>query len=106
MTDSYPPNVWSVVPMASARANVTERDDLLAVAEVVVLAAIFGMASLGNVLVLVVLLRQRRRRNPLHQFMLNLCVADLVVALFQVKHTSASAHTFTHSTLSPPPLPL
>lgn len=91
MTDSYPPNVWSVLPVASVRANVTERerDYLLAVAEVVVLAAIFVMASLGNMLVLVALLRRRRRRNPLHQFMLNLCVADLVVALFQVNHTSA-----------------
>uniref|UniRef100_A0A3P9DN85 Vasopressin V2 receptor n=1 Tax=Maylandia zebra TaxID=106582 RepID=A0A3P9DN85_9CICH len=60
------------------------RDALLAVAEVVVLAVIFVMALLGNGLVLVVLLRRRRHHNPLHQFMLNLCVADLVVALFQV----------------------
>uniref|UniRef100_A0A3Q0R758 Vasopressin V2 receptor n=1 Tax=Amphilophus citrinellus TaxID=61819 RepID=A0A3Q0R758_AMPCI len=67
-------------------ANVTEwqRDALLAVAEVVVLAVILVMALLGNGLVLVVLLRRRRHHNPLHQFMLNLCVADLVVALFQV----------------------
>uniref|UniRef100_H3D4D8 Vasopressin V2 receptor n=1 Tax=Tetraodon nigroviridis TaxID=99883 RepID=H3D4D8_TETNG len=60
------------------------RDAPLAVAEVLVLAAILAMALLGNGLVLVVLLRQKRLRNPLHQFMLNLCVADLVVALFQV----------------------
>uniref|UniRef100_A0A3B4H622 Vasopressin V2 receptor n=1 Tax=Pundamilia nyererei TaxID=303518 RepID=A0A3B4H622_9CICH len=60
------------------------RDALLAVAEVVVLAVILVMALLGNGLVLVVLLRRRRHHNPLHQFMLNLCVADLVVALFQV----------------------
>uniref|UniRef100_A0A3P8VM55 Vasopressin V2 receptor n=1 Tax=Cynoglossus semilaevis TaxID=244447 RepID=A0A3P8VM55_CYNSE len=68
-----------------ANGTDVERDNLLAVAEVVVLAVILVMALLGNSLVLVVLLRQRRRhRNPLHQFMLNLCLADLVVALFQV----------------------
>uniref|UniRef100_A0A3B4TPK9 Vasopressin V2 receptor n=1 Tax=Seriola dumerili TaxID=41447 RepID=A0A3B4TPK9_SERDU len=61
-----------------------QRDTLLAVAEVVVLAVILVMALLGNGLVLVVLLRRRRHHNPLHQFMLNLCLADLVVALFQV----------------------
>ncbi|XP_038577747.1 vasopressin V2 receptor-like [Micropterus salmoides] len=86
VTDSYPSIDWSVVSVTSAGTNVTgwERDALLAVAEVVVLAVILVMALLGNGLVLVVLLRRRRHHNPLHQFMLNLCVADLVVALFQV----------------------
>ncbi|CAJ1084408.1 vasopressin V2 receptor-like [Xyrichtys novacula] len=84
-TDSYPPLDWSA-PVTPAGRNVTswQRDALLAVAEVVVLAVILVMALLGNGLVLVVLLRRRRHHNPLHQFMLNLCVADLVVALFQV----------------------
>uniref|UniRef100_A0A4W6FDI3 Arginine vasopressin receptor 2 n=1 Tax=Lates calcarifer TaxID=8187 RepID=A0A4W6FDI3_LATCA len=86
VTDSHPSVDWSVVSVTPAGANVTERerDALLAVAEVVVLAVILVMALLGNGLVLVVLLRRRRHHNPLHQFMLNLCVADLVVALFQV----------------------
>uniref|UniRef100_A0A3Q3XIE2 Vasopressin V2 receptor n=1 Tax=Mola mola TaxID=94237 RepID=A0A3Q3XIE2_MOLML len=88
MTDSYPSINRSAVSVTPAGANVTgrERDALLAVAEVAVLAVIFAMALLGNGLVLVVLLRQRRHHSPLHQFMLNLCVADLVVALFQVTH--------------------
>lgn len=88
-TDSYPPLDWSPVSVTPAGKNVTswQRDSLLAVAEVVVLAVILMMALLGNGLVLVVLLRRRRHHNPLHQFMLNLCVADLVVALFQVPHT-------------------
>uniref|UniRef100_A0A087XZI9 Arginine vasopressin receptor 2 n=1 Tax=Poecilia formosa TaxID=48698 RepID=A0A087XZI9_POEFO len=60
------------------------RDPLLAVAEVVVLAVILLLALVGNGLVLVVLLRRKQNHSPLHQFMLNLCVADLVVALFQV----------------------
>ncbi|CAL8366869.1 unnamed protein product [Lota lota] len=88
-TDSYLP---SNLTMTSASpweklANATggwERDALLAVAEVLVLAVILLMALLGNGLVLVVLLRRRRHHTPLHQFMLNLCLADLVVALFQV----------------------
>ncbi|XP_034445804.1 vasopressin V2 receptor-like [Hippoglossus hippoglossus] len=85
VTDPYPSIDWSVVS-ASPGANVTgwERDALLAKAEVVVLAAILVMALLSNGLVLVVLLRKQRHNNPLHQCMLNLCLSDLVVALFQV----------------------
>uniref|UniRef100_A0A8C2ZNV8 Vasopressin V2 receptor n=1 Tax=Cyclopterus lumpus TaxID=8103 RepID=A0A8C2ZNV8_CYCLU len=86
VTDSYLSIGLSAVSVTSAVTNVTdwERNALLAVAEVVVLAVILVMALLGNGLVLVVLLRRRRHHNPLHQFMLNLCLADLVVALFQV----------------------
>ncbi|XP_054466018.1 vasopressin V2 receptor-like [Anoplopoma fimbria] len=86
VTDSYSSIGWSAVSVTQAVKNVTsrERDHLLAVAEVVVLAVILVMALLSNGLVLVVLLRRRRHHNPMHQFMLNLCVADLVVALFQV----------------------
>uniref|UniRef100_A0AAQ4QI33 G-protein coupled receptors family 1 profile domain-containing protein n=1 Tax=Gasterosteus aculeatus aculeatus TaxID=481459 RepID=A0AAQ4QI33_GASAC len=86
VTDSYPSIGWSAAPVTPAVRNVTdwERDALLAVAEVVVLTVILVMALLGNGLVLVVLLRRRQHHNPLHQFMLNLCVADLVVALFQL----------------------
>ncbi|XP_056897082.1 vasopressin V2 receptor-like [Takifugu flavidus] len=86
MTDSYPSADRTATAGTSAVANATgrQRDAALAVAEVVLLAVILVMALLGNGLVLVVLLRRKRRHNPLHQFMLNLCVADLVVALFQV----------------------
>uniref|UniRef100_A0A8C4Z2H6 Vasopressin V2 receptor n=1 Tax=Gadus morhua TaxID=8049 RepID=A0A8C4Z2H6_GADMO len=88
-TDSYLPDNSSVISAGRWEkvTNATggwERDALLAVAEVVVLAVILAMALLGNGLVLAVLLRRRRRHNPLHQFMMNLCLADLVVALFQV----------------------
>ncbi|KAA8591484.1 hypothetical protein FQN60_002427 [Etheostoma spectabile] len=86
VTDPYPSSGWSAVSVTPAGTNVTdwERDAVLAVAEVVVLAIILVLALLGNGLVLVVLLRRRGQHNPLHQFMLNLCLADLVVALFQV----------------------
>ncbi|XP_053279894.1 vasopressin V2 receptor [Pleuronectes platessa] len=83
--DPHPSIDWSLVS-ASPGANGTgwERDALLAQAEVLVLAAILVMALLSNGLVLVVLLRKQRHNNPLHQCMLNLCLSDLVVALFQV----------------------
>ncbi|XP_051804931.1 vasopressin V2 receptor [Acanthochromis polyacanthus] len=86
VTDTYLSTHWSVAPEAPGGSNATnwKRDALLAVAEVVVLGIILVMALLGNGLVLVVLLRRRRHHNPLQQFMLNLCLADLVVALFQV----------------------
>ncbi|XP_061760282.1 vasopressin V2 receptor isoform X2 [Nerophis ophidion] len=87
VTDSSPSYEWSpVTPPGTGPTNGTEwhRDRLLVVAEVIVLAVILVMALLGNSLVLVVLLRRRQFHNPLHQFMLNLCLADLVVALFQV----------------------
>lgn len=85
-TNSYPPTDWSTVSVTPAVTNVTgwERNTLLVVGEVMVLAVILVMALLSNSLVLAVLLRRRQHRNPLHQFMLNLCLADLVVALFQV----------------------
>lgn len=86
VTETYQSRDWSAVSETPAVANITEleRDPLLAVAEVVVLAVVLLLALVGNGLVLVVLLRRRQHHSPLHQFMLNLCVADLVVALFQV----------------------
>ncbi|XP_061117999.1 G-protein coupled receptor daf-38-like [Conger conger] len=60
------------------------RDPSLAQAEIGVLALILVLTALGNGLVLCVLLRRRRRLAPMHLFMVNLCVADLVVAFFQV----------------------
>lgn len=92
VTNSYPSINGSVVSVTPPGTNVTgwERNSLLAVAEVMVLAVILVMALLGNSLVLVVLLRRRKHLNPLHQFMLNLCLADLVVAMFQVTHVCLS----------------
>ncbi|NP_001265801.1 vasopressin V2 receptor-like [Oryzias latipes] len=85
-TQRYPSVNGTAIPETPVGSNATifERDALLAVAEVVVLAVILVMALLSNGMVLMVLLRRGKRHSPLHQFMLNLCVADLVVALFQV----------------------
>ncbi|XP_062872273.1 vasopressin V2 receptor [Trichomycterus rosablanca] len=60
------------------------RDQNLARAEIGVLGFVLALTTLGNSFVLWVLLRRRKHHAPMHLFMINLCVADLVVALFQV----------------------
>lgn len=60
------------------------RDLGLARAEIAVLGLVLALTTLGNGFVLWVLLRRRKHNAPMHVFMVNLCVADLVVALFQV----------------------
>uniref|UniRef100_A0A672IPZ8 Vasopressin V2 receptor n=1 Tax=Salarias fasciatus TaxID=181472 RepID=A0A672IPZ8_SALFA len=60
------------------------RDPSLARAEIAVLGVVLALTTLGNGLVLWLLLRRRKHNAPMHVFMVNLCVADLVVALFQV----------------------
>ncbi|KAM3872620.1 vasopressin V2 receptor-like [Diretmus argenteus] len=60
------------------------RDLGLARAEIAVLGLVLALTTLGNSFVLWVLLRRRKHNAPMHVFMVNLCVADLVVAFFQV----------------------
>lgn len=60
------------------------RDHALAQAEIGVLSLVLALTTLGNSFVLWVLLRRRKHHAPMHLFMINLCVADLVVAFFQV----------------------
>ncbi|KAI1892204.1 hypothetical protein AGOR_G00130910 [Albula goreensis] len=86
------PNFWTFRENGSVSAGATppppatpkERDMALAQAEIAVLALILALTVLGNGLVLWVLLRRRKHHAPMHLFMVNLCVADLVVAFFQV----------------------
>nr|BAI77458.1 vasotocin type2 receptor [Neoceratodus forsteri] len=61
-----------------------ERDTELAKVEIAILAAIFAMATFSNLVVLYILIRRRKHNTPMHAFMTNLCIADLVVAFFQV----------------------
>ncbi|XP_026776257.3 vasopressin V2 receptor isoform X1 [Pangasianodon hypophthalmus] len=72
---------WSPTPQPGA-ARV--RDQALAQAEIGVLSLVLALTTLGNSFVLWVLLRRRKHHAPMHLFMINLCVADLVVAFFQV----------------------
>ncbi|XP_026188749.1 vasopressin V2 receptor-like isoform X2 [Mastacembelus armatus] len=78
----FPENGSNTTPHTLPQPAV--RDLGLARAEIAVLAVVLALTTLGNSFVLWVLLRRRKYNAPMHVFMVNLCVADLVVALFQV----------------------
>lgn len=77
-----PENGSTATPHTLAQPRV--RDLSLARAEIAVLGLVLALTTLGNSFVLWVLLRRRKYNAPMHVFMVNLCVADLVVGLFQV----------------------
>ncbi|CAB1330164.1 unnamed protein product, partial [Coregonus sp. 'balchen'] len=77
-----PENTSTTTPHALPQPRV--RDLGLARAEIGVLGLVLALTTLGNGFVLWVLLRRRKQNAPMHLFMVNLCLADLVVALFQV----------------------
>ncbi|XP_060898545.1 vasopressin V2 receptor-like [Labrus mixtus] len=60
------------------------RDDLLARVEIALLSVIFVSASILNTGLLLVLWRQRKQMTRMRVFVFHLCLADLVVAFFQV----------------------
>ncbi|KAM9785849.1 vasopressin V2 receptor-like isoform 2-T2 [Neosynchiropus ocellatus] len=78
----FPENGSTSTPHTLPQPRV--RDLGLAHAEIAVLGVVLALTTLGNSFVLWVLLRRRKHNAPMHVFMVNLCVADLVVALFQV----------------------
>lgn len=78
----FPENGSTATPHTLPQPRV--RDLGLARAEIAVLGLVLALTTLGNSFVLWVLLRRRKYNAPMHVFMVNLCVADLVVALFQV----------------------
>lgn len=78
----FPENGSTTTPLTRPQPDV--RDPGLARAEIAVLGVVLALTTLGNSFVLWVLLRRRKYNAPMHVFMVNLCVADLVVALFQV----------------------
>lgn len=78
----FPENGSATTPHNPSTPRV--RDLGLARAEIAVLGVVLALTTLGNSFVLWVLLRRRKHNAPMHVFMVNLCVADLVVALFQV----------------------
>ncbi|XP_077335135.1 vasopressin V2 receptor isoform X2 [Lithobates pipiens] len=51
---------------------------------IALLTIILALATFGNSLVLFTLLRRRKHNALMHTFMIHLCLADLVVAFFQV----------------------
>lgn len=78
----FPENGSNTTPYPLPQPRV--RDQGLAQAEIAVLGVVLALTTLGNSFVLWVLLRRRKHNAPMHVFMVNLCVADLVVAFFQV----------------------
>ncbi|XP_030625997.1 vasopressin V2 receptor [Chanos chanos] len=76
---------WGTVrPPLQPVAPPRVRDQALAQVEIGVLGLVLALTALGNGFVLCILLRRRKHNAPMHLFMVNLCVADLVVAFFQV----------------------
>ncbi|KAK2862205.1 hypothetical protein Q5P01_001738 [Channa striata] len=65
-------------------ADVVGRDEVLARVEVALLGVIFVGAALLNTVLLLDLWRQRKHTSRMRIFVFHLCVADLVVAFFQV----------------------
>ena len=82
-----PENASATPPHTMPQPRV--RDLGLARAEIGVLGLVLALTTLGNGFVLWVLLRRKKQNAPMHLFMVNLCVADLVVALFQVSFSVA-----------------
>ncbi|KAG7218172.1 hypothetical protein INR49_007454 [Caranx melampygus] len=68
----------------SVDAEDVARDESLAKAEIALLSVIFVCASISNTAVLLVLWRQRKHMPRMRVFVFHLCLADLVVAFFQV----------------------
>ncbi|XP_056425847.1 isotocin receptor-like [Hyla sarda] len=71
----------------SNRTRITswsKRDEHLASAEISLLGIIFIAATVGNVLLILVLWNRRKKLSRMHVFMLHLSLADIVVAFFQV----------------------
>ena len=60
------------------------RDEGLAQVEIALLSVVFVSAAFLNTAVLLVLWRQRKQMSRMRVFVFHLCLADLVVAFFQV----------------------
>ncbi len=60
------------------------RDEILAKVEIALLSVIFVSAAILNTTLLLVLWKQRKQMSRMRVFVFHLCLADLVVAFFQV----------------------
>nr|XP_014345894.1 PREDICTED: vasopressin V2 receptor isoform X1 [Latimeria chalumnae] len=72
------------VEQSSYNSSTVDRNNELAKVEIAILVIIFACATLSNSVVLVTLFRHRKQNALMHIFMVNLCIADLMVAFFQV----------------------
>ncbi|XP_071375121.1 vasopressin V2 receptor-like [Centroberyx affinis] len=69
---------------AGMDAGDVARDETLAKVEITLLSVIFVSAAILNTGLLLVLWRQRKQMSRMRVFVFHLCLADLVVAFFQV----------------------
>lgn len=79
----------TVNPLANISTNITGEDadtlnPYITKWSIALLTIILTLATFGNSLVLFTLLRRRKHNALMHTFMIHLCLADLVVAFFQV----------------------
>lgn len=74
----------SNVTLDGALSGDEQRDEHLAQVEIALLSIIFITAGILNFGVLLVLWKRRKQLSRMRVFVLHLCVADLVVAFFQV----------------------
>lgn len=76
-------------PLASMSSNITgdnvdKLNPSITQWSIALLTIILAFTTFGNSLVLFTLLRRRKHNALMHTFMIHLCLADLVVAFFQV----------------------
>nr|BAL63077.1 vasotocin receptor type 1c [Callorhinchus milii] len=80
MANGFPKNF----NFSSKETLPNEKDYWLAQIEIAVLGAIFALALVTNSILLLLLWRRHKQVSRMHVFVIHLCLADLVVALFQV----------------------
>ena len=73
--------------MAADTNQTLDRSDYLVQMEMSVLCTIFVLAVCGSSLVIALLIPKRRKLARVHHFMLNLSIADLLVAVFHILPT-------------------
>ncbi|KAI9522957.1 hypothetical protein NQZ68_032520 [Dissostichus eleginoides] len=79
-----PDNMCSLNDSNSVDAGDVARNESLARLEIALLSVIFISAAILNTSLLLVLWRQRKQMSRMRIFVFHLCLADLVVAFFQV----------------------
>ncbi|XP_063411228.1 cephalotocin receptor 2-like [Mytilus trossulus] len=75
-------NVTDTSPNNNTKLN--QRDEELAKIEIAVQVAILTLAIFGNLCVLYALWRRKRKVTRMHIFIMHLCIADLLVAIFNI----------------------
>ena len=93
LTETYMPETVTQLSQNYNKTNQTsnntrnfyfQRDENLAKVEIAVQALTVALATFGNGLVLLILIKRRKRLSRMTMLILNLCLADLFVAFFNM----------------------